>query len=528
MKKFLKFLPVAAVTLAMTIFTACGNDDDETTPAAEAGGRDNVIGEVDSLADLEEFIALQQSLAVSLDPPVSNDSASAEFARLKYSTLFVLDYNTLEPIGALAESWNTIDSQNLEVTIRQGVTFHNGDPLTTADVGFSLVRAAGFPDAAPILGMISGYEIIDDYTIIIQTAMPFAPIVNHLSHPASGILPREHVLAVGDDAFAENPIGSGAFMFDNFEHGNQLTLVRNTNYWGTVPAFERFTFREVPEASTRLIEVQTGTAHAAMGIAPVDVAGALADPNVNMVIFEGMGADFIWMNTQQPYLNNPLVRQAINYALDTASMVEDVWLGLGNPHHNPVPPNVFGYATQPAFDVNLDRARELLAEAGYPDGFDTTIWWNSPNAQRQQVSEMVQFDLARIGINVSIETMDWPAYLAGADAGEHDMMIIGWTAVTGDADYVMFPLFHSSSYGSAGNRAFWSTPELDALIEAGRAETNPAERQRIYAEAQAIIRAEAPLILLRHPEQLVAINPNVENFVPNPAMAHNWARVTLR
>jgi peptide/nickel transport system substrate-binding protein len=171
----------------------------------------------------------------------------------------------------------------------------------------------------------------------------------------------------------------------------------------------------------------------------------------------GMGTDYIWMNTRRPYLNNPLVRQAINYALDTEAIVNVVFMGLGVPHFNPVPPAAFGYATQPAFETNLDRARELLAEAGYPDGFHTTIWWNSPNVQRQQISEMLQFSLAQIGITVDIYTFDWATYLSEADMGNHDMMIIGWTTVTGDADYALFPLFHSSVRGAGGNRTFWDT-----------------------------------------------------------------------
>jgi peptide/nickel transport system substrate-binding protein len=370
--------------------------------------------------------------------------------------------------------------------------------------------------------MIRDAEALDTHNVAIYLELPFAPIAAHLAHPTSSIVPMNHVLAVGDDAFAQEPIGAGPFMFQELIIGDRIEMVRNENYWNGAPQIETLTFRAVPDPSTRLIEVSSGTADVATAIAPADVATAEADPNVTLMRRLTMGTDYVWMNTQQPYLNHPLVRQAINYAIDTEAIVNTVFMGLGAVHHNPVPPLAFGHSLQPPFDTNLDRARELLAEAGYPDGFSTSIWWNSPNVQRQQVAEMIQFSLSQIGIDVEIHTFEWAAYLAEADVGNHDMMIIGWTTVTGDADYALFPLFHSTSYGSAGNRGFWSTPELDALLEAGRMETDPTTRLEIYADAQAIIRAEGPVIMLRQGETPVAVNPNLRNFTLNPTLHHSY------
>ena len=537
-KKYVKIFAVL-ITIAMMamMIAACASDDpvpaapEPITPEVTPEPTPTPTPEPAGLPEAPEVTAqtylrvLAPSLAVSMDPTVSNDSASADFARLVYSTLVLQDYNTFEPLPSLATSWEFIDAQTLTMEIRQGVTFHNGDPMTTEDVAFSLTRAGAATQVAPILGMIDTVTADSDTTITINLEIPFAPILRHLAHPAAGIVPMNYINEIGDEAFAEAPVGTGPFMFDELVIGDQYRLLRNENYWGDVPVIEEIIWRLVPDPSTRLIEVSTGSADVAMAIAPADIAVADGDPNVNLMRRLSLGTDMIWMNAQRPYLENPLVRQAINYAIDTLAIIDVVFMGAGAPVFGPVAPIVWGYQSQEPFDVNPDRARELLAEAGLADGFDLEIWWNTPNTQRQQVSEMVQHALGQIGINVTIDTMEWADYLARADNAEHDMMIIGWTTVTGDVDYALFPLLHSTNYGAPGNRGFWSTPELDALLEQGRSELDPAARMEIYAQAQAIIRENAPMIVLRQGEILNAVNPLLRGLTLSPNMSHNYAPV---
>jgi len=166
-----------------------------------------------------------------------------------------------------------------------------------------------------------------------------------------------------------------------------------------------------------------------------------------------------------------------------------------------------------------------MAEAGLEDGFDTTIWWNIPNAQRSQVAEMVQFALREININVEVIGMEWSEYLTATENAEHDMFILGWTTVTGDPDYGLFPLFHSSSFGAVGNRTFFASDHLDALLEAGRSETDPAARLPIYREAMEYIHAAAPWVFLIENFIIDAADPGIRNFTPNPALHHNFATI---
>jgi peptide/nickel transport system substrate-binding protein len=166
-----------------------------------------------------------------------------------------------------------------------------------------------------------------------------------------------------------------------------------------------------------------------------------------------------------------------------------------------------------------------MIEAGYEDGFSTTIWYNLPNVQRQQIAEMVQFALAPLNIEVEIRGLEWGEYLDRVADGEHDMFILGWVSVTGDADYGLFPLFHSTMYGAAGNRTFWSTPESDDLLERGRMSVDPAERLEIYRELQILLHAEAPWVFLNQGEFLIAASANVNGFTIAPAGHHSFRNV---
>ena len=499
-------------------------EEEEEGPAAPPP--DGVVSTQDTLT------ILAGSLAVSLSPWASNDMPSAEMHAMIYDRLFVQDYNTFlpNPERGLAINWSQPDARTTNIEIRQGIYFHNGDPLTAHDVVFSLNQAGVSPHTAPFLGMIDRAIAHDNYNLTVYTEIDFAPIIAHLAHTGASVVNSRVFEELGEDDFAAAPIGSGPWMFYQFVIGDRVELVRNPDYWGQGTVLERLIYRAVPEPSVRLMEVQAGTADMALAIAPIDVPMATADPNVNMLRRLNLSNTYIGFNAQAPHLNNPLVRQAINYALDTAAIVDQVFLGTQAPLHGPFPPLVWGFAEQEPFPHDIERARELLREAGYnptpgePGGFSTTIWWNIPNPQREMIAEMVQFTLAMLNIDVSIVAMEWAAYLEGTERGEHDMFVLGWVSVTGDPDYSLFPTFHSSNKGPS-NRAWFGHPDLDVLLEAGRAEIDPVRRAQIYADAQYLLRNEAPWVFVSQGETLIATVANLEGFVINPAGHHNWTTV---
>ena len=548
MKKARLLALLVTLVMLLGIFAACAQPEEDAPPQQDqpqdqrqdpdTDPDDYNDNDVDTAAvgvvtTQSTITILSGSQAVGFIPFYTNDVPSSEMHRLIYDRLFMMCYDTMEPREdlSLAVEWNQADARTTYVTIRQGVYFHNGNPLTAYDVAFTLNYASQTPQGIGVLGMIEYVEQLDDWSVRVNTNMDFVPIIAHLGHVRAAIIDARHFQEVGTDAFNAHPIGSGAWMFENLVIGDRVELVRNDNYWGAPAHLERLIWRVVPEASVRLMEVSSGTADVAIALAPIDMAGAYADPNVRVERRLNVTANYIGFNVQRPHINNRLVRQAINYALDMETMVDVVFMGTHAPLHGPMAPPVWGFHSMPPFPHDIERARELLIEAGYnptpgePGGFSTTIWWNIPNAQREQTAEMIAFTLAGLNIDVEIVSMEWAAYLDGTERGEHDIFILGWSPGSIDADNALWPLFHSSSPPAAGNRTFWNNPDLDVLLERGRGALDPNERRAIYAEAQELIRYYAPWIFWAQGETLLAVNPNLEGLTLAPGGVHNWTTV---
>ncbi|MCL2839795.1 MAG: ABC transporter substrate-binding protein [Defluviitaleaceae bacterium] len=554
LKRFLAVL--AILVMATFVLAACtgGNGNDEqagtapgdppaTTPADPPGQTGDISAAPTGPAGdttRTDFTILVAALPVSMDPIQSNDNASSMVNNMLYSTLIYQSSVDLSVHPSLAESWEFVDAQTLNMVLRRDVVFHNGDPMTAHDIKFSIERGAVSDQVEIILGMIDSVTVHNDYEFTIHLDFPFAPILSHLAHPAAGILPMNHLQGILDSMgeedglahFADNPVGAGPFAFNSIVLGDAVTLVRNNNYWGHLPVIETLIYRLVPDPSSRLMAVETGEAQFAQAVAPADIAVAEASPNVTMMRRPNMTIHYIGFNNNRAPFDDYRVRQAIHYALDTRGIVQNVFMGAGAPAQGPLSSQVWGFHPTPSFDLgsqgaNFERAQELLTEAGFPDGFDAAIWWNIPNTQRSTIAEMVQFQLGQIGINVSIHSYEWPQILDETERadGEHEMFIMAWGTVTGDPDYGLFPLFHSSNHGGAGNRTFFSNDEIDRLLDAGRLETDPAARLPIYAEAMEVIRDQSPWVFLWEGEELHAVSNDMNGLILNPAGHHNFATV---
>ena len=216
--------------------------------------------------------------------------------------------------------------------------------------------------------------------------------------------------------------------------------------------------------------------------------------------------------TSKEPLDDPLVRQAISYAIDREAIIEGIYEGVGTPAEGPLAPGVFGYDEDVSgITYDLDRAKELMEEAGQEDGFEIEILTND-QPQRVDTAIYMQEALAELNIDVSVQQLEWGAYLETTAQGDHDMFVLGWSTVTGDADYGMYPLLHSSMHGDPGNRSFLSNDNVDELLEAGRTETDPDARQEIYSELQEELVDVAPMIYIHHQDFVTGVNSNVENF----------------
>ncbi|TVQ27754.1 MAG: glutathione ABC transporter substrate-binding protein [Spirochaetaceae bacterium] len=464
----------------------------------------------------QNLIVLINSDIVSLDPHGSNDSPSSNVRSQIFDGLVTFDSDmNLQP--SLATSWEPVGDATWEFTLRQGVTFHDGTPFTAEAVAATLNRVTDRDFGSQrlfLVEMISDVDVIDDYTVQITTAFPFAPLLAHLAHDASGIISPAAIEAAGFDEV--EPIGTGPFMLRTWDPGNEVVIERNPNYWGSAPTSATVTYRVIPEESTRLALVERGDAHIAEILQPASMGRVEASQGMDLRLFDTLSLNYIGFNTQRAPFDDARVRRAVSQAINVQSMIDGIVEGAGTPAIGPISEAVVGFhPTLEGLSYDPDAARALLAEAGLEDGFSTTLWTND-NPTRVAIAEIVQNNLAEVGIDVSIEVLEWGAYLSQTAEGLHDMFILGWVTVTGDADYGMYALLHSANQGAAGNRAFFAVDRVDELLDLGRRETDPDARIALYHEVQEILVQEAPMLNLYHPKWMIAVGRGVENYDHHP------------
>ena len=492
MKRALLVLLVCALAFSLV---ACGNNANE--------------GE-------SHLVVAIPSFPVTLDNTATNETNSLMIHHNIVETLVRFDGPGFNIVPGLAHSWDFIDPQTLVMNLRQGVLFHNGDEMKASDVQFSLMRGVASPQTGFIHRQIESVDILDDYTVQINLNIPFAPALSHLTHPGAAINSERAVRELGEN-FGDNPVGTGPFRFSSMSLGDYVEIVRFEDYWGPAPGVDRITYRVIPEGTNRLIAVETGEAHIAFEISPHHIPRLQEDPNLAYDRASIPRFHFVGFNMQSPNaepLRDIRVRQAINHAIDVYAIVENVYQGLGRVTHGPLV-GIPGVVEFPGVEFNLERARALMAEAGYADGFTLTLWNSADNQECVDTSVIVMNMLAQIGINIEIVSVEFATFLAGVTAGEQDMHVLHWNNITADPDYGL-ALWHSTNIG-ASNRFRYHNPEVDRLLDQGRAELDPAVRTEIYNEVQRLIVEDMPAIFLVHGEELVALSPNVEGFVNFPS-----------
>ena len=524
MKFSKKSLWMLLLTFALTlVLAACNSDDDggKSTDGSTDGGTD---GGTETTAGGDLIIA-ELSDVQSLDPHGSNDVSSSNVQSNIFETLVIRDANG-ELAPGLAESWTQVDDLTWEFKLRTGIKFHDGEDFNAEAVKKSFDRILDPEVASPrafLFEMVTEVKVIDDNTVQFITEYPFSPLLAHLTHNGGGIISPAAIdadyAAITDDVKAGSVIGTGKaafgtgpFKYDDWTPGTELKIVKNADYWGTAASVDSVTFKVIPESAVRIAELQTGSAHIIGTVEPSQVANVNTFPDASVLETPTSSLTYIGFNTNKEPFNNPKVRQAISKAIDRVTLIDGIYEGFGIPAISPLSPGIFGYTEDvTSMEYNLEEAKALLAEAGYADGFKTTIWTND-NPVRRNVAIVLQQGLKELGIDVEIQELEWGAYLEKTAAGEHDMFILGWSNSTGDADYGLYALFHSSQHGDPGNRSFYSNAKVDELLDAGRREADQEKRLGIYQEAIQIISDDSPMAFVLHPSNLVGVSKKVTGF----------------
>nr|WP_185907838.1 glutathione ABC transporter substrate-binding protein [Psychrobacillus soli] len=462
----------------------------------------------------EELIVVRLSDATNLDPHFITDIPSANILYQKvYETLVKPDEN-FEIQPGLAKEWNVIDDTTWEFKLQEGVTFHDGTLFNADAVKATIDRlldpAVGSPQREKF-SMIEEVEIVDEQTVRFHLSYPYAPLLSILaSQEGSMISPT--AISENAEALKESPVGTGPYTFENWISGQEVSIVKNPDYWGEEVSVERVVFKVVPEDATRLAMIETGEAHINDQVPVTEIERIEDSDTMELYRTEGLAVEYLGFNVEKKPFNDVRVRQAISHAIEREAIISGVYNNVGTLANSAMSPKVFGYSesSKPlAYDLNA--AKELLKEAGIKEGYKISLL-TSDRKERINMAEVIQSQLKGIGINVEIQVMEYGAFIEMTNNGEHEMFISGWGNATGDGDYNQYNLFHSSSHGPAGNSFYYDNPEVDNIIEQARQATDSDERKALYEKVLQIELDEAVYVPIRNYEHLAVSNKNVSGY----------------
>lgn len=452
-----------------------------------------------------------------LDPIKAQDVYTANAMRQIYNNLVKMN-TKMEIQPDLAESWENPDTKTWIFHLRKGVKFHNGEELTAKDVKFSIERILDPKAASPgkrLVNEVEDITVVDPYTLKIVTKSSFAPLLTNLTRYEMAIVNEKAVTEAGDD-YANHPVGTGPFMFKEHHNGDKVTLDRFDGYFEGPAKIAQVVYRAIPEDATRAIELESGGVDISCNFPPQEFDRISKDDRFVPIDALFQATTYVGINTKIKPFDNKLVRQAINYAVDKDAIIAAVFFGRGTPSYGPLSPSIWGFdeSLKHVYPYDPEKAKKLLKEAGFANGFECIIW-TDPRTERKSVVEMVQAYLSQVGISARIEIFEWGKFLAETRKGAKGLFVLGWTG-TGDADGGLYARFHSSGIGQH-NRSQWANAELDALLEAGRTTIDQAKRKEIYKKAQAIIIEEAPDLFIGISKNLAVLRKGVKGFelMPN-------------
>lgn len=459
--------------------------------------------------------------AASLDPAKSKDTLTHKVMFQIYDALIKEEpdnYNKLVP--GLAERWEfNEDSSEVVFYLREGVKFHNGDVMTADDVYFSLQRSLDSSYSSGISGAIERFEKVGDMAVKCVLKHPYSPILDVLTNMTYGIVSKravEEAEAKGID-FARNPCGTGAYLMKEWKSGDALYLERFEDYYRGPANIKYLTYKLVPDAASGAIALEDGTLDAYYLIAPTDYEYLKGLDHISYVECPGVGLHHITFNVTDGIFSDKRIRQAVAYALNRDDIIIGGAEGYAQAGTCLVPTSVFGYLEDfEWYKQDLEKAKSLLAEAGYPNGFDV-VFSQQGIPTYMKPAEVVQDQLRKIGINVTFDKMERAAYLedvGGKRNFQASLRMIN--ATVRDADSPLTRRFHSSMLGGGNNYSGYSNPEVDALIEQARKVSNEEERLKLYRKLYEILREDVPLIPIYSDMVYMFFNAKLKNIYPHP------------
>jgi dipeptide transport system substrate-binding protein len=504
-------------------------------------------------ADAKTLVFCSPGTPEGFDPAPFTTAATFDAAAQIYDRLVSFEPGTTRPAPGLAERWD-VSPDGLRYTfhLRPGVKFHSTAgfsptrDLNADDVIFSLERqlrqdnpwngyaGGAWPYAEGLSLGARIREIVrdDDLTVSLVLERADATLPALLALDFAAILSKEYADRLVVDGRMERlgtrPVGTGPFRLAGESRDERVRFAANEAYWGGRPKIDELDFLLVPDPAERLAKIRAGECQVAADLAPGAVAAARKEPGLSVIDTPALDFAYLAFNTTVKPFDDPRVRRALNMAIDRQAIADQIHGGEAVPARGPLPPAVWAAdRSAAAIPHDPDAAITLLAEAGV-SGLTLRLW-AMPEARPydpdpKRLAGMIAADLARVGVTVSrIESPPWPEFIKATAARERDGVVLyGWSGDTGDPDEFLAPLLGCDGVGSS-NRAVWCDPRFQDAIVRARASSDPAERVKLYDEAQAIVAEEAPIVPLVHTRESIAVARGVSGVAADPFGRHRFA-----
>lgn len=471
---------------------------------------------------------------MTMDPMDTSDTLSGGVQRLIMDGLFGFD-DEMKIIPLLAESYEANeDATEYVIHLRQGISFSDGTPLNAEAAKANFDRwgdkELGLKRTTLLCNVLKSTEAVDEYTVKVTLTEPFGAFVATLAHPAC-VLMSPQVIEQGKEACAERPVGTGQYLFKEWIAGDHTTVTLNKDWWGYDPeicggkalaepdaGFQSITFRPVGENASRVAMLQSGEADFIWPVPTESMETLAADENVYVGADEGIVVRYMFMNTQKAPFNDVRVRQAMNYAIDKDAYIAVVKNGLASKATSILGPATQHYKRNEPYAYDLEKARKLLTDAGYPDGFETSLICTTTTSDLKQC-EFIQQQLAQAGITVNINSMEKAIVSEKVESAEGpgsevevEMYMSGWSSSTGDADWGIRPvLAKESEPPKSYNISYFENDEMDGCLKAALETADEEKRAELYAKAQDIIWEECPVVFFANDYNTWASAADVAN-----------------
>jgi dipeptide transport system substrate-binding protein len=492
-------------------------------------------------------------------PGINTTGTSFDVTEQVYDNLVNFERGGTVVVPALAEKWSiSKDGKEYTFYLRKGVKWHASKAFTPSrdfnadDVLFMVERQwkendpyfkvtssnhayfgdMGMPD------LIKSVDKVDEYTVKFVLNNPEAPFLSNLAMQFAGIQSKEYAIAMlkagTPEKIDQDPIGTGPFQLVQYQKDALIRFKAFPQYWAGKAKIDDLIFAITPDASVRWAKLQKGECHVMPYPNPADLDTMRKDPNIQVLEQPGLNVGYLAYNTTKKPFDDVRVRKAVNMAIDKKAIVSAVYLSTGVAAINPIPPGQWSY-NKAIKDDPFDpaAAKKLLADAGYPNGFTTDLWAMpvqrpyNPNAKR--IAELMQADLAKVGVKAEIKSFEWGEYRKRMQAGEHQMGMLGWTGDNGDPDNFLNTLLGCASAKSNGsNVAKFCYKPFDDLVLKAKQVTNPAERTKLYEKAQVIFKEQAPWFTIAHAVQIAPVRKEVVDFKLSPFARHTFYGVDIK